>query len=313
MRVDRLLADATGCGRRRARSWLSLGFVRVDGWRVQAAELVRIGQRIDVTLEDEIEAVAPGELSPTAPEPMRVLLESPTLLAVFKPAAVHSHQGRNKPTAADFVESIIGSQAQIGERPEEAGIAHRLDRDTSGVLLVARNRQSYLMLREAFATGQSRKFYLALVDGRLSEQCTIEQPLTRRARHMVAAGPYDFALAARTFVEPLDGAQDWTLVLASMRTGVTHQIRAHLAMIGHALLGDSLYGGRPAPSGTRSGQLLHAARITIPGLIDVSAAAPADFVGAYAALRRRANAVSTSRDRESARQRGHTDNDGVIS
>lgn len=258
--------------------------MRVAGRRVRAGDLVQAGQRIDVVLEEEPAAGALGAAAATPA--MRVIIDGPDLLALFKPAGVHTHRGRSTPTAADFVEGLVGSQALVGSREEEAGIAHRLDRDTSGVLLVARTRQTYLAVREAFATGQSLKFYLGLVGGRLRGPRTIDQALARRTGRMAAAGRNDQALEARTVVEPLDAGTDWTLVLASMRTGVTHQIRAHLGSIGHALLGDSLYGNRAAPSGTRNGHLLHAARVTLPGRIDVCAAAPADFVGAYAALKR---------------------------
>ncbi|MBI5503871.1 MAG: RluA family pseudouridine synthase [Deltaproteobacteria bacterium] len=297
MRVDRALAELSGCGRRRARLWLDQGLVRVEGHRVRAGDLVRAGQRIDVAGATPAPATAPVTgAAATAAEPMRVLLETPTLLAIFKPAGVHSHRGRSGPTAADFVESVLGSQAAVGERDQEAGIVHRLDCDTSGVLVVAKTRRGYFALREAFATGQSLKFYLALVDGRLRERFTIDRPLARRARAVVAAGTHDHALAAQTFVEPLDGGADWTLVLASMRTGVTHQIRAHLALAGHPLLGDRLYGHRAAPSGTRAGQLLHAARLRLSGWVDVSVPAPADFTGAYAALRGRAERSRALRD-----------------
>lgn|GEM_PF-224924 len=300
VRVDRLLAETTGCGRRRARQLLAGGSVRIDGHRVRAGELVRAGQRVEVVAHENPQPAstpaksAAGEHSAALPEALRVLAESATLMAIFKPAGVHSHRGLNEPTAADFVESTVGCQAEVGLQPHEAGIVHRLDRDTSGILLVARTRPVYLALRKAFSAGDSLKFYLALVDGKIEERSIVDRPLARRAHRMVAAGPHDNALPARTSVEPLESGSDWTLVQASMRSGVTHQIRAHMALIGHALIGDSLYATRPAPHGTRTGQLLHAARIVVPGLIDVSAPTPADFVGAYAALRRLPNSTSHS-------------------
>lgn len=288
-RVDRLVSDFTGCGRRQARSWLSLGLVRVDGHKVRQGELLHAGQRVEIgsAPTDEAAPRATNEASPATADAMRVIFESDALLAVFKPAAVHTHRGRSAPTAADFVETILGSQAHVGERAEEAGIVHRLDRDTSGVLLVARHRDSYLRLRDAFASGESLKFYLALVDRRLRTSRTIDAALARGAHRMIVARPHERAWNAQTFVQPLDGGTDWTLVLASMRSGVSHQIRAHLALIGHPLLGDSVYGSSPAPAGTREGHLLHAARIVIRReRIDLSVAAPPDFVRAYAALQR---------------------------
>ena len=275
-----MIADATGCGRRRAREWILSGRVTVDGHVHRAADRPRPGAEILVPADD-----GPGATE--CDEGVVVLVDEGDRIVLSKPAGLHCERGRSEGSVAAFLEHRHGDAGTIGDRAEEAGLVHRIDRDTSGVVIAARTREEYLRLRSEFSRGEAEKHYLAIVVGRLDDALEIDTPLARRARGVVVAGRHDEALAAFTDVVPLEQGDDWTLVLAAMRTGVTHQIRAHLASVGHPLVGDIVYGGPVLDGCPRKGQLLHALRVKIPSSkIDVSAAVPSDFLAGLAQLRK---------------------------
>ncbi len=279
-RLDRLVADATGRGRRAVREWLRAGAILIDGHVARGSDVPRAGSEV-VVLDTE-RAVAEA----TPPAEWRPLVETKHLVAVAKPAGLHCVRGRSAGSLAEVVQQRYGDLTPVSDLPADAGLVHRIDRDTSGVVVVARDRATWRRLRAAFSEGRTRKRYLALVAGQLGESREIDLPLARRGARMTTAGPHDDALEATTHVAALETGRDWSLVLATMSTGAMHQVRVHLAAIGHPLVGDTTYGG-PALSGCgRSGQLLHACRVEIAGEIDVSAGPPEDFLAAYARLRR---------------------------
>jgi 23S rRNA-/tRNA-specific pseudouridylate synthase len=206
------------------------------------------------------------------------------LVALAKPAGLHSVRGRSGATVASYVAARFPAATTTGQYAADGGLVHRLDRDTSGVLLAATDSETYQRVRAMFRRRQVTKTYLALVEGAVESRFTIDLALARRRARVVAAGPSDRALPATTRVQPLDGSATWSLVAATTKSGVAHQIRAHLALAGHPIIGDRKYGGQIAPPDTRDGQLLHALRVTLPDLIDVAAPIPADFARAYARL-----------------------------
>lgn len=278
-RLDRVIADATGCGRRRAREWILSGRVTVDGHVHRGSDRPRPGAEILVPADE-------GPCAAVGDEGVVVLVEDGDRVVLSKPAGLHCERGRREGSVAAFLEHRYANASMIGDRAEEAGLVHRIDRDTSGVVIAARTREEYLDLRSEFSRGEAEKHYLAIVVGRLDDALEIDVPLARRARTVVVAGRHDEALAAFTDVVPLEQGEDWTLVLAAMRTGVTHQVRAHLASVGHPLVGDVAYGGPVLERCPRKGQLLHAFRVKIPAAgIDASAAAPGDFLAGLAMLR----------------------------
>jgi 23S rRNA pseudouridine1911/1915/1917 synthase len=287
-RLDRLVADAAGCGRRTVRRWVAEGRVRVNGHFAAAADIPAVGSEVLVEDQD------PPAAMEAVPGPLAVVFENERFAVVAKPAGLHCERGRSPGTLADLVEARYGDLSQAGDRGEEAGLVHRIDRDTSGAVVVARDRATWLRLRRAFSSGRTRKRYLALASGRLAFPRVLDAPLARRGAHMTVAGRYDDALEAVTDVEPLECGNDWTLVLATMTTGAMHQIRVHLASIGHPLFGDSTYDGPPLAGSARSGQHLHALRVEIAGEMDVSVPPPEDFLAAYAMLRRGGGATSSS-------------------
>ena len=279
-RVDRLVADATGRGRRAVRQWLEAGCVRGDGHLASASDSPSPGS--EILVED---VAAPPEAG--AAWTLQIVAQDEHRIVVAKPAGLHCERGKSAGSVAELLEQAYGDLSQVGARAAEAGLVHRIDRDTSGVVIAAREAGEYRRLREAFRSGATLKHYLALAAGRMSQPRQVDLALARRGDRMIVAGRHDDALPALTRLEPLDGGDDWSLVLATMSTGVTHQVRVHMAAAGHPLLGDSLYGGAALPGSQRSGHLLHALRVQVAGDVDVTVGPPQDFLKAYALLGRR--------------------------
>jgi 23S rRNA pseudouridine1911/1915/1917 synthase len=214
-----------------------------------------------LTPGDEV-AVAPAEEEPAATRevPFEVVFEDDYLLVVDKPAGVviHPAPGHRGPTLAQ----ALAGRAAGGADPERAGIVHRLDRDTSGLLIVARSEEAHAALRRMMRARQIVREYLALVGGRpAAESGTIDAPIGRdRIRRTVVSTRTDRPRAAVTHFRVLERLPRTTLLRVRLETGRTHQIRAHMAAIGHPVCGDRHYGG--ANCGKKIGlerQFLHAA------------------------------------------------------
>ena len=282
-RLDRLLVTELGLGRRRARSLVERGCVRVDGRRARPGARLAAGTVVDVALEDESANELPQPMAPRAIP--RVLWRRGAVVALFKPVGFHSVRGRGTLSLADFVARDIGIEAGSDPYQSDGGLAHRLDRDTSGIVIAALDEATYRALRESFACGAVAKEYLAIVHGRIDGPRTIEVPLARLRSRVRPARRGDDARPAVTSVEPLETGATWTLVRASMRTGVTHQIRAHLAHVGFPIVGDAKYGEAGDAVGAHR---LHASRITLADGESLTAGASVEFLETLAALRREA-------------------------
>jgi 23S rRNA pseudouridine1911/1915/1917 synthase len=245
--------------RSRIQSWVRQGRVRVDGKEERPACELRGGETIELE---------PAELPPLQAEPedipLEVLYEDAEVVAVNKPAGlvVHAGAGHSKGTLVNALLHRFRKLSGVGGdlRP---GIVHRLDRDTSGVLLVARTDAAHRDLAEQFSSRRVKKVYLALVRGVLKQdQGRIEKPVTRDAAHRTrmttSAGRGRSAVTEYRVLRRFAGH---TLLEVSPGTGRTHQIRVHLASIGHPVAGDRLYGA-PKPQPDRGRFFLHAHRIT---------------------------------------------------
>ena len=277
-RLDRLVADLVGCGRRRARRLINEGCVLLDGRRAVASAIASAGSRITVS-------PAPGEAPRIEPAGIKALWSDSEMVVLDKPAGVHSHRGRHSPCAADFTAQAFPETVGLGANDNEGGIVHRLDCFTSRVLIAARSEQAYAALRHKFSNGLVTRRYLALVEGKLDQTCRIDNPLVRTAARVRAARDGETGLPACSNVSPLESGDGWSLLLVASTTGAPHQVRAHLSMIGLPLIGDTAYGGPPA--GFRQGQLLHAAGLSLHASGSFSAAVPGDFLLELAGLRKR--------------------------
>jgi 23S rRNA pseudouridine1911/1915/1917 synthase len=259
-RLDVFLAGAlAGLPRRLVRRVIAEGDVRVNGRRAAKGLRLRPGDR--VTLPD-----LPTTLAPEPALALPVLYEDAQLAVVEKPGGMPAHalDPRQRGTAAAFVLGRWPETAAVGD-PLAPGLIHRLDGGTSGALVVARTAEAFAALRTALAARTIEKRYLAIVAG-AAEDTRVDTPLahdSRDRRRMAAARPGERAWPAETLVRVVTAGRERSLVAVTMRTGVTHQVRIHLALAGHPVVGDVLYGGPEAelPPGRHA---LHACAITLP-------------------------------------------------
>lgn len=197
-----------------------------------------------------------------------IIYEDPTILIVNKPAgmATHGFSGRDTETLANFLVAIRPNLINVGRSRWEPGLVHRLDRDTSGLVIVAQTQTAFGRLRLQLRQRQINKKYLALVWGKVTAEGSIDIPLahepgdSRRMRPVTTAPPVKKQRAwhAVTRLRKIGEARGLSLVEVEMTTGVTHQIRVHLAAIGHAIVGDFLYGARGSETFGLDRHFLHA-------------------------------------------------------
>ena len=266
-----LLRSCPALSRRVARRLIDDGLVRVNGRIVPKGARVLEGDRI---------ALPALRLEPEPDLAVRVVHLDERLIALDKPGCMPSHalDPRQRGTVAGFLAGRFPETAELGGALS-SGLAHRLDTGTSGLLLAARTAASYEALREAFRSGAVGKRYLALVAGVPEPRSTIDRPLAhdpRDRRRMIAALPGLRAWSARSEVTTIRAAGGRALVEVTLRTGVTHQARVHLALVGCPVLGDVLYGGPDA--GLAPGRhALHASTLTLAGVPRLESELPDDL------------------------------------
>jgi 23S rRNA pseudouridine1911/1915/1917 synthase len=271
-RLDVFLAEHAG-SRAVAQRWIDAGLVEVDGRSRAKRHTVKAGEEIAVQPPPETEA-------PDVPAAQfGVAYEDEHLAVIDKPAGVvvHPGHGNQRGTLAEVAGGVGGPE----DRP---GIVHRLDRDTSGLIVVARSEEAYEGLRRAIGARDVLREYLALVDGRPPARSgTIDAPLGRDRHHRTRMSTdTDEPREAITHFEVEQALPGRTLLRVRLETGRTHQIRAHLKAIGHPVLGDPEYGVRLR--GLRR-QFLHAVRLAfdhpVTGeRVDVTSPLPEDLVRA---------------------------------
>ena len=281
-RLDVLLAAPAG-SRSQAQRLIAGGRVLVDGRPAQKGHRVKPGERIAVD-DAEPAAEAPAADAPVAQ--FAVAYEDDDLIVVDKPAGVvvHPARGHREGTLAQ----ALAGRAAGGEDAWRAGIVHRLDRDTSGLLVVAKSDEVHRRLKAALAAREIRREYLALVEGRPPARSgTIEAPIGRDRRHRTRMSTdSEVTKPAITHFELERALPHATLLRVRLQTGRTHQIRVHLQAIGHPVCGDRDY-GHGGLYGLRR-QFLHAARLAFAHPcsgepIDIVSPLPADLEQALAA------------------------------
>jgi 23S rRNA pseudouridine1911/1915/1917 synthase len=276
-RLDVFLAAHAG-SRTAAQRLIDGGHVTVDG-AVRPKRLALAGGEL-VRVEE------PGPAARAAPvreAPYAVAWEDEHLIVVDKPAGVVVHPARGH-RSGTLAQALAGRVAG-GEDPERAGIVHRLDRDTSGLLVAARTEPVHAALKRLLASRELVREYLALVEGRpAARRGTIDAPLgrDRRVRTRISTDT-DEPREAVTHFEVERALPHDTLLRVRLETGRTHQIRAHLLAIGHPVAGDPEYGAA-GRHGLRR-QFLHAARLAFPhpvtgAAVDVSSPLPPDLAAA---------------------------------
>lgn len=255
-RLDHYLQEhLASYSRARIQAWVKEGRVLVGGVPAKSSHLVHPGEQIDVS---------PAELPPLRAEaedlPVEILYEDDAVIAINKPAGltVHAGAGAHSGTLVNRLVHHFQSLSRVGGelRP---GIVHRLDKETSGVLLVARTDPAHRDLAAQFAARSVEKIYLALLHGALrADTGRITKPIARdpvrRTRMSASTGQGRTALTDYRVLQRFDG---FTFVEIRLGTGRTHQIRVHMADLGHPVAGDKLYG----KTSTAPRMFLHAARI----------------------------------------------------
>jgi len=295
-RLDQALARLLPqYSRARIQSWIEAGAVRVDGHAPRARDRVLGGERVVLEARFEVrDGVEPQSL------PLTVIFEDPALLVIDKPAGLVVHPGAGVRDRT-LQNALLAREPALARVPR-AGIVHRLDKDTSGLLLVARTPEVHTVLVAQLAARAIGREYLAVCSGVMTGGGTIDRPIGRhlglRTRMAVRAGGRE----AVTHYRVVQRFRAHTLVRVSLGTGRTHQIRVHLAHAGYPVVGDPVYGGRRRlPRGASAPlvellqsfprQALHAARLTLAHPLDgralvVESSLPADIQALVAALER---------------------------
>lgn len=258
-RLDMLAALVAEITRSRAGALIRDGLVSVNG-KVQskAGFKLKSGDEISVTLPK----AAPSRVEAQDID-LRILYQDEDLAVVYKPSGMVVHPAAGNPDGTmvnallRHLDHLSGIGGEI--RP---GIVHRIDKDTSGLLLVAKNDKSHLSLSEQIKAHSVQRAYIAIVQGGMrNDSGTVDGPIGRhpidRKKMAIVANGRE-AVTHWKLLEPLKGA---SLLECQLTTGRTHQIRVHMASIGHPLLGDPLYGPKKMPYPVQGGQLLHAFRI----------------------------------------------------
>lgn len=270
VRLDVYVAEREGITRSASQKLIESGYVLVNG--------IPREKRYSVKVEDEVEVIeCPPCETDIKPEniPLDILYEDDCLLVVNKPKGMVVHPAAGNPDGT-LVNALLyhcaGTLSGIGGavRP---GIVHRIDKDTSGLLLVAKNDAAHVFLSEQFSSHKMERIYETIVLGNIKDDCgTVNAPIgrhpsNRKKMAVVAAGKdavTHYKVAER--YPPQNGGQSYTRLSVRLETGRTHQIRVHMSYIGHPVLGDTVYGGDKSVIAKKyasvlRGQCLHARTI----------------------------------------------------
>ena len=299
LRLDQALARMLPAhSRTRLKTWIDAGHVQVDAAIWDARRHVAGGERIDVSapLVDASVAHAAEDIA------LSIVHEDDAILVLDKPAGLVVHPGSGN-RAGTLLNALLHHDPALASVPR-AGIVHRLDKDTSGLMVVARTIEAQTDLVRELAAHRVAREYLAVARGDIVRDSVVDAPIGRHPTQRTTMAVVARGKPARTHVrvvERFGGAA--TLLRCTLETGRTHQIRVHLAAIGHPLVGDPAYGGRgaartggsarssraqPLPPFPR--QALHATRLSLTHPLTRQslawhAAPPADFAHLVAALR----------------------------
>ncbi len=302
-RLEQFLAGLHAeLSRSRLQQLIDQGHVLVDGFPAKAARKLRGGEAVDVAIPDPVPATPqPQDL------PLRMLHEDADIVVLDKAAGIVVHPAAGVPDGT-LVNALLFHVRDLGGIGGELrpGIVHRLDRDTSGCLVVAKHERALVQLQASFKERVVDKRYVALVHGEVAQDAfTLDTPYGRHPTDRVRytskkpVGPPRRAVSHVRVLERYTGA---TLVEVELETGRTHQIRVHLSESGHPLLADREYGGqkreaklKPADPVRRAAeaigrQALHARKLSFPhprtgDLLSLEAPLPPDFEAALAVLR----------------------------
>jgi 23S rRNA pseudouridine1911/1915/1917 synthase len=238
-RFDQVLAELfPDFSRSRLTEWIKAGDALLGGRVVKPKEAVRGGEAVALSVKMEIETDAQAE-----DIPLEILFQDEDVLVVDKPAGLVVHPGAGNPRGT-MVNALLHFDARLAELPR-AGIVHRLDKDTSGLMVVARTLRAHTSLVEQLSGREVHRQYLAVVQGTMVAGTTINAPIGRHPtdRVRMAVVKEGGGRDAITHYRVREKFRAHTLVECRLETGRTHQIRVHMAHVRHQIVGDPLYGG----------------------------------------------------------------------
>ena len=295
-RLDQALAKMfPEFSRSRLKVWILAGHVSVDGRHPKPRDAVEGGEQVTVRPQAEVSVTSEPEAID-----LDVAWEDDALLVIRKPAGLVVHPGAGN-LRGTLMNGLLHYVPDLVNLPR-AGIIHRLDKDTSGLLLVAKTLEAHTALVRALADRQISRHYLAVCTGVLTGGGTIDAPIARHPVDRLRMSVQENGKPAVTHYRLIERYRSHTFVRVQLETGRTHQIRVHFAWRRHPLVGDPVYGGRLQLPAGASGELtqalrgfrrqaLHAARLSLahPGTgetLDVECDPPDDFESLLGALRR---------------------------
>jgi 23S rRNA pseudouridine1911/1915/1917 synthase len=292
-RLDQALADLLpDYSRARIKAWILAGQVALDGARVAPRTRVSGGQRVelDATLQPQ------GSDAGQAMD-IDVMFEDPDLIVVNKPAGLVVHPGAGN-AAGTLLNGLLHRWPELAALPR-CGLIHRLDKDTSGLLLVARSVAAHTRLVQDLQARRVVREYRAVCEGRLTAGGTVDAPVVRHPQHRARMAVTERGRPAVTHYRVLVRFAAHTFLAVRLETGRTHQIRVHFAHIQHPLVGDRVYGRLRLPAGADPGvraaletfprQALHASRLAFVHprdgrALEFACPLPPDFLGLLGAL-----------------------------
>ena len=268
LRLDQALARALPqYSRARLQSWIEAGAVQVDGRRLRAKDKVLGGERVHIEAELEVdEQVSAEEI------PLQIVFKDRALFVINKPAGMVVHPGAGN-VRHTLQNALLALDPKLAVVPR-AGLVHRLDKDTSGLLVVARTPEAHTALVAALAEREVERHYIALCVGAMTGGGTIDEPIGRHRSQRTRMAVRADGRPSVTHYRLMKRFRAHTLLQVQLESGRTHQIRVHLAHIGYPVVGDPVYGGRRrVPPGATPAviaelekfkrQALHAARLKL--------------------------------------------------
>jgi len=289
VRLDSLVAQRAGLSRTQAATLIANGHVTVSGRREKASYKALAGEEVAVF----IPPVSPRELR-GEDIPLDVVFEDEDVVVVDKPAGMVVHPAPGN-WSGTLVNALVGRGGELSEvgGTERPGLVHRLDKDTSGLLLVAKNDRAHRILSAALAERRVVRRYAVMIWGHLNaESRTVDKPIARDPNDRQRMAVVETGKGARTTFHRLARFDSGDLLRAHLHTGRTHQIRVHLASIGHPVMGDDTYGGgggRRLVGLSPKRHFLHAAwlRFRHPSsgeIVDVRSPLPAELRASLATI-----------------------------